>query len=90
MGLYKILKKWYSKSPIAISIVIILAVIGIVVTLIEFLKMIWDAYNTYHTFDTGTQIMVMTVVSILLNMALILIVTAYLSVKISSIKDSEK
>jgi hypothetical protein len=90
MELYKTLKKWYSKSPILVSIGLILTAIAIIVPLIQFIKMIWDAYNTFHTFDTGTQIIVMTVVSFLLNLALILIVTAYLSFKIGSIKESKK
>ena len=80
------LKKYYKKNPVLISIGIIIASIGAFLTLWSFFNLVLQAYNAYSTYSVGTQILLMTALSIVVNIILILLVTAYLSVRIADIK----
>lgn len=80
------LKKYFKKNPVLISIGIIIASIGGLLTLWSFFNLVLQAYNAYSTYSVGTQILLMTALSIVVNIILILLVTAYLSVRIADIK----
>jgi membrane-associated HD superfamily phosphohydrolase len=84
------LKKYYKKNPVLISIGIIIASIGAFLTLWSFFNLVLQAYNAYSTYSVGTQILLMTALSIVVNIILILLVTAYLSVRIGELKNKKE
>jgi hypothetical protein len=80
------LKKHYKNHPFVIAGSLILGGIAAIVSIVTFIDIIWKAYNAYNTYSSGTQILIMTVVNILITISIVLLVTAYLSLKINDLK----
>lgn len=79
------LKKHYKNHPFVVAGLLILGGIGAIVSIVTFFDILWKAYTAYSTYEPGIQILIMTVVNIVINFILILLVTAYLSIKIGEV-----
>jgi hypothetical protein len=81
MGFWSKLKTYYAAHPIIIVLVGIGGIIATIVLLWSFVDLLIKAYNQYNTYSPGIQILIMTIISLLINIAIIILIAAYIVYK---------